>query len=49
MTRTILVLAVIGAFVIGSIATGTIAFAQDGDEGGVHLKRNLQVSFLMNF
>jgi len=34
MTRTILVLAVIGAFVLGSIATGTIAFAQDGDEGG---------------
>jgi len=32
MTRTILVLAVIGAFVLGSIATGTIAFADDDDD-----------------
>jgi len=32
MTRTILVLAVIGAFVLGSIATGTIAFAGNDDD-----------------
>lgn len=32
MTRTILVLAVIGAFVLGSIATGTIAYADKDDK-----------------
>jgi len=33
MTRTILVLAVVGAFVLGSIATGTIVYAAPGGSG----------------
>ena len=33
MTRTTLVLAVVGAFVLGSIATGTMTYAAPGGSG----------------
>ena len=34
MTKTIMILAIAAAFVVGSIATGTIAFADVDDDGG---------------
>jgi len=39
MGRTFLVLAVIGAFVLGSIVTGTIVYADDDDKKGNPLKK----------
>jgi len=35
MDKTILTLVVVAAFVVGSIATGTIAYAGGGDDGGI--------------
>jgi len=43
MGTTFLVLAVIGAFVLGSIATGTIVYADKNDDSnGNPLKKNLK-------